>query len=261
VDAVVPAIRFLLQRKRIIELVTNGLLLSEQKLMDIIPRIHKLHVSLDVTNDDDYRDFKLPDGNQNTKGYTTVLKNLECINNQRQKLESPLKVKVSFVAIPDTFSAEKWNRCIADLHGVGVNTIRVRNDLSGKFGNVSNLKEIVDRSADSYNGMIDIRIAAPDIAFSHDDFPYCRSPLLWPTLAADGALYPCAHTANSRFEPFGNLLAADSLIELYQRLFGNASNECLCVDLIGCKRACPPLIGSLNSPKTAIDMLGNSCYV
>ena len=124
-----------------------------------------------------------------------------------------------------------------------------------------NLKEIVDKSASEYHGKIDIQLAAPDVAFSRCDFAYCRSPLLWPTLAADGALYPCAHTANSKFEPFGNLLAVDSLIELYQRLFGAASNEYLCVNVIGCQRPCPPLIGSLNHPQTAEGLLGKSCYV
>lgn len=260
-DAVVPAIRFLLQRKRSVELVTNGLLLSDPRLIDIIPRINKLHVSLDVTNDEDYKNFKLPNDKRDLKGYSIVLENLTKIEERRKQLSSNLDVKVSFVFIRETFSESKWITCVSNLQKAGVKKIRVRNDLSGKFAAIPNLKEIVHTSYHKCNKKIDIRFAAPDTAFSECDFQYCRSPLLWPTLAADGALYPCAHTANSKFEPFGNLLAADSLIELYQKLFGTASNDHLLVETIACQRPCPPLIGSLNDNKTAENVLGKSCYV
>ncbi len=260
-DAVVPAIRFLLQRKRSVELVTNGLLLCDPRLIVIIPRINKLHVSLDVTNDEDYKNFKLPTDTGGVNGYSTVLENIMRIDRRRQQLASDLDIKVSFVVIPNTFSESKWLACVSDLQQAGVRKIRVRSDLSGKFTAVPNLKEIVHKSYHQCDKKIDIRLAAPDTAFSECDFKYCRAPLLWPTLAADGALYPCAHTANSKFEPFGNLLAADSLIELYQKLFGTASNDRLLVDIIGCQRPCPPVIGSLNDKKTAENILGKSCYV
>lgn len=191
-------------------------------------------------------------------GYSTVLENIMRINERRQQLASDLDIKVSFVVIPDTFSESKWLACVSDLQQAGVRKIRVRSDLSGKFTEVPNLKEIVHKSYHQCDKKIDIRLAAPDTAFSKCDFQYCRAPLLWPTLAVDSALYPCA---NSKFEPFGNLLAADPLIELYQKLFGTASNDRLLVDIIGCQRPCPPLIGSLNDKKTAENVLGKSYYV
>jgi len=116
--------------------------------------------------------------------------------------------------------------------------------LSQKYPRIPDLKNAVEESSRRFgDDRFSVAHAAPDVPLSQCDFQYCRSPRLRPTLAADGALYPCAHTANSKFEPFGNLLGSESLIDLYQRLFSSPLSSHVRVDSIGCGRECPPVIG------------------
>ncbi|NLF68287.1 MAG: hypothetical protein GX575_04445 [Candidatus Anammoximicrobium sp.] len=125
-EAVTDAIRFLLQRKRIVELITNGLLLGDARLREMVARIAKLHISLDVTNDEDYRKFKLPTGQSTVNGYTAVTDSIRRIRRDANELRSSLSITVSFVFIPDTFASEAWMDCVCELNEAGVNRIRVK---------------------------------------------------------------------------------------------------------------------------------------
>lgn len=71
----------------------------------------------------------------------------------------------------------------------------------------------------------------------------------------------CAHTATSQYQPFGNLLNANSLYELYQELFCPPNRAFILVDEIGCERDCPSVLGSYNEPSLVEAKLHNPNYV
>jgi hypothetical protein len=259
-NAIIPAIRFLLQRRRIVELVTNGLLLSNNdELQQVVSRIAKLRISLDVTGDDDYVRFKLPEGSPPRKPYTELLQCLTTISDYRRRFKSSLHVQVSFVATQQTFREDDWLRCLHDLTAAGVDMAVVRSDYTGRYPAVPELQEMIQHARTEASG-IKIRDQTRAELLASDAFVFCRSPRLWPTLASDGQLYPCAHVANSRFEPFANLMSADTLIDLYQKIFPPSRSH-LTVEEIGCERGCPALVGRFNTPSSAAKILGGDVYV
>jgi len=258
-DAVLPTIRFLLQRNRIVELVTNGLMLDKPDIISTVSRINKLNISLDVTNDDDYQKFKLPKG-ISLDGYTRVLNNIRNIIKYRKEneIKSKLHISVSFVATTENYTEDKFHNCFNELRDIGVNRIRVRDDLFEIYGKVSDLKcQIKNMNANIEE--IDIDYISPEKPYS--EFVYCRGPRLWPALAADGYLYPCAHVANSKYQPFGNLMTANSLIELYQELFYPPGKSFITVERIGCHRQCPSVLGRYNEPSLVEKILKKSSFI
>lgn len=258
-DAVLPAIRFLLQRNRVIELITNGLLLGKEGVISITARIQKLSISLDVTNDQDYQRYKLPEGARDIAGYSQVVDNLRRVDDCRKQQQSHLHVAVTFVATPKTYNKDQWGRCFEELKAAGANEIRVRDDLNGTFGGpINNLKNDIDELSQR-TPEIKVRYLSPDEPYS--EFPFCRGSRLWPALAVDGCLYSCAHTATSVYRPFGDLLNADSLLKLYHDLFHPPRKGFLQVDDIGCNRECPSVLGSFNEPSLAKGWLGKEWYV
>jgi len=255
--AVLSAIDFLLERKRIVELITNGLLLDKPDIISAVARIDKLSISLDVTNDDDYRKYKLPEGST-IDGYTKVLENMRKVEEHRKKVKSSLKISATFVATPKTFDKEQNLRCFEELKEAGVRRIRVRDDLFKVCGIVTDLGSQVGELNEKIKG-VDIKYISPDNPYS--EFKYCRGPRLWPALAVDGCLYACAHVANSKYQPFGDLMTADSLIELYQELFQPPRKNFISVSDIGCHRQCPSMLGRYNEPSLAKVRLGRKYYV
>lgn len=184
-SAILPAIRFLLQRERIIELITNGLLLDRKGIIPAVARINKLSISLDVANDEEYKKFKYPEDNPGNNGYTKVLENLKHIAEYRKKYKTRLQnISVTFVATPRTYEKEKWCSCFAELRDVGAQEIRVRDDLNETFGpRIESLESDIKDIDKGLHG-IKIRFISPEKSYS--DFLYCRGPRLWPALAADG---------------------------------------------------------------------------
>jgi len=257
-DQVVTGIRFLLQRDRVVELITNGLLLDKPALIETAARIDKLSVSLDVTNDEDYATHKFPVGSTHTDGYSTVLKNLQSIAAYRQEYRSSLNISVTFVATPRTYDRDRWRVCFEQLQDAGVNEIRVRDDLNQTYGPpIAGLKNEIEEVGRSVPNM-QVRFISP--AEPYSEFAYCRGPRLWPALAADGCLYPCAHMASSKYQPFGDLLAAPSLLELYRDLFQARGQNFVPVAEIGCRRECPSVLGLYCDPLLAAKQLGGEKY-
>lgn len=257
-DTVLPAIKLLLQRGRIVELLTNGLLLDTSGTIPVVARISKLNISLDVSNNQDYRAFKYPEGHGYDDGYSRVVSNLMKIASYSQR-NKQLLISVSFVATPKTYDKQKWRSCFEELRDAGAQEIRVRDDLNETFGpRIKGLKDDME-DIDKDLTRLKIRFISPEQPYS--DFPYCRAPRLWPTLAADGCLYPCAHTATTQYQPFGDLLGADSLFYLYQQLFQVPRRSFIPVEEIGCKRFCPSTLGLYNEPSLAEGQLGRESYV
>jgi len=258
-DGVLPAIRFLLQRDRVVELITNGLLLDAPGMESVVARIRKLSVSLDVTDDGEYRTYKFPEHGESNDGYSRVVESLRKIAAYRNEdHKSKLHISVTFVATPETYEKGKWHRCFQDLASAGVNEIRVRDDLHETFGPpVQSLKADVSEIGKTIPG-VKVRFISPEDPYS--EFEYCRAPRLWPALAADGCLYACAHTATSEYQPFGDLLNSPSLFELYQELFQCRRRNFLRVEAIGCQRQCPSVLGCHNEPSLAARQLGRASY-
>lgn len=249
-DVVVAGIKFLLQRKRIIELITNDLLLDSDEVIETVSRIHKISISLDVTNDSDYTRYKSPKNPAIIDGFSKVIKNINRLSKLKDRYETNLKMYVTFVATPKTFDDKEFENCFKELEEIGVNHIYVRQDINKTYGIVKDLRQKINAINEKIES-VGIVPMSPEEPFTDKGFEYCVSPRLWPTLAADGCLYPCAHTATSQYQPFANLLSANSLIELYYNLFTPPSPNFLLIDEIGCNRICPPVIGSLNDTATA----------
>ncbi|KPA12019.1 Radical SAM domain-containing protein [Candidatus Magnetomorum sp. HK-1] len=261
-DLTISSIRFLLQRKRYIRLITNGLLLDNEELIKTISRISDLSISLDVTNDDDYRKYKINGNTLNLAegGYSHISNIIQRVDTYRKKYNTDLVIIVTFVATPKTYNSKNWFNCFKDLKKIGVDEIKVRDDLNKTFGLIKNLKNDINQMNDEINDIL-IKYNAPDKPFKEDDFDYCRSTRLWPTLAADGGLYPCAHTANSKYEPFADLLSSDSLIDVYQKSFYQQIKRFSKISDIGCERQCPPTIGSFNNPVDVLKILNNTTNI
>jgi len=244
-EDLIPAIRFLLQRHRIVKLITNGLLLVDDELVKLISRISELSISLDVINDDDYEKYKGYKG-----GYTKIINNIETINEYRSFYGSDLNIMVTFVATPKTYDKKNWKECFELLKNIGVNEIKTRNDLNKTYGLIESLKTDIEHIDSQIEG-IKVTYNAPDKPYSNYDFNYCMATRLWPTLGADGCLYPCAHTANSKYEPFADLISSNSIMQAYRESFSHPTNSFTRISDIGCKRQCPPTIGSFNFPEDA----------
>ena len=242
-DIVYEGTKYLLQRDRVVQLITNGLLLKSVKIRSIISRIEKLSISLDVSNDNDYDLYKMT--NTGNKGYSTVLENLEAIIKQREKNKSDLKIFVTFVATPKTFNETNWLSTFRRLENLGVNFIFVRQDLCKTYGVVDNLENWINSIKNEFKtSKLDFH--APPIAFEEIGFSLCWAPRLWPTIATDGNLYPCAHTATTKYEPFANLFSEKSLIDIYNQVFNRPGPACMEIKDIKCLRQCPPMVGTFN---------------
>ncbi len=239
-ETVLKMIKFLQQHGRNVKLITNGLLLNKPGVIPAVAGISQVSVSLDVYNDIDYSIFKK--AGRITDGYSRSLRNLRDLNAFKQKYQHPVELRATFVATPRTFNPEAWYRCFVQLEDAGVTKINVREDLREVYGQVPDLKSHI-MSMDQKLPGIQIRFASPDEPYS--EFPFCKGPAFWPTLAADGKLYPCAHTANSNYMPFADLAGKCSFFEIYQEL----SVSGLAVNGIGCGRICPPTIGRYNVAK------------
>jgi len=241
----IPAIRFLRQRNRIVKLITNGLLLDDVEMVKSISKISELSISLDVTNDSDYEKYKGFKG-----GFTKIIENITEINKHRKKFCTDLHVLVTFVATPNTYDKKNWKECFELLKHIGVNQIKTRNDLNKPKNPIENLRSDIEQIDREVEG-IEILYNAPDKAYGNYNFDYCLATRIWPTLGADGCLYPCAHTANSKYEPFADLTSSNSIMEAYKECFSHHTNSFSKVSDIGCKRQCPPTIGSFNYPEDA----------
>jgi len=242
----IPAtIRFLLQRNRIVKLITNGLLLDDVEMVKSISKISELSISLDVTNDSDYEDYKGFKG-----GFTKIIENISEIDRLRKKFDTNLHILVTFVATPQTYDKKNWKECFELLKRIGVNQIKTRNDLNKPNNPIENLKSDVEQINNEVEG-IEILYNAPDKPYGSYHFDYCLASRIWPTLGADGCLYPCAHTANSKYEPFADLTSSSSIMEAYKECFSHHTNSFSKISDIGCKRQCPPTIGSFNYPGDA----------
>ena len=258
-DSVLPAIDFLFQHERIIGLITNGLLLDRRELIPIVAHLNKLRISLDVTNDSEYKNFKYPKNHLHDSGYSKILNNLRGIMSYRNEINSDLYVSVTFVATPKTYEKNKWKSCFQELEDIGVHEIRVRDDLNETFGpRIENLASDIEEINKNIDG-INVRFVSPVEPYSK--FPYCRGARLWPTLASDGCLYHCAHTASSKYKPFGDLLDAKSLFELYTQLFQPPKIGFFSKEDIKCNRLCPSTIGSFNEHSLVECNLGKMVYV
>jgi len=222
-----------------------------------VARIDRLSISLDVTNDDDYRRHKRPKSSD-IAGYTKVLENIREVSEYKKKVKSKLKISATFVATPETFDKAQNRRCFQELKEAGITSIRVRDDLFGVDGIVRNLRRRIKRLNKKIKG-VEISYISPDNPYS--EFKYCRGPRLWPALAVDGCLYACAHVANSKYQPFGDLMSSDSLMELYQEVFWPPNDSFITVADIGCHRQCPSMLGRYNEPSLAKAKLGRKSYV
>jgi MoaA/NifB/PqqE/SkfB family radical SAM enzyme len=247
---VLPAIEFLRERNRVTELITNGLLLGDSHAMvAAVARIQKLSVSLDVANAADYREYKLPRESATENAFGQVVTNIERVASYRRSHSSGLRISVTFVATPVTYDRNRWQELFVRLADIGVDDIRVRDDLNETFGPpVRGLHNDV-RRFDKLIPNVRTRFISPDEPYS--SFEYCRASRLWPALAADGCLYPCAHTASSAFRPFGNLLQSSSLLDLYRDRFQTHQQSFLRADEIECDRKCPSVLGRYNEPALA----------
>ncbi|MBN1654519.1 MAG: radical SAM protein [Deltaproteobacteria bacterium] len=243
--AVIKGTAFLLEKERIVRLVTNGLALNKPGIAPIVAEMHRLNVSLDVVDDDQFQTFKRP-GAGIRYGYQRVLANLERVADLKARRATMLIISVSFVATSATFEDTAWKRCFEQLRDLGVALITVRQDLSGVFGEIYRLKERIDSIAEHVPG-VEIKYIAPEVPCAESDFEFCRGPMLWPTLAADGNLYACAHVATSRYRPFANLATASSLMACYRELRDSRSRGFRDVRQIGCERQCPTTIGRFNA--------------
>ena len=258
-ESVLDTIKYLIQYKRVIELITNGLILDNQNIMSTVSRIQKLSISLDVTNDDDYKKYKLPRNSNQNNGYSSVINNIRNISKLREKYKSDLNISVTFVATPKTYNKDEWVNCFKELKSIGVQGVRVRDDLNNTFGpNIDGLKDDINEINRNLND-IKIQYISPESPYS--DFSICKGPRLWPALAVDGCLYPCAHTATSEYIPFGNLINSTSMYHLYYDLFGPSKDNFITVERNGCKRNCPSILGSYNEPTLVEKKLGSEKYI
>lgn len=240
------AVRFL-QDKAIIKVITNGAHLERylSDTMDLL-LIDKLSISLDVTNERDFQQYKRPQGRTSLKDILCAIKT---INEYRPIYNPKLSIYVTFVATPATYSKEQWAHFFSVLRDLGVNHIQVRNDYTvfeEEFfkkvkAEIAEISEDLGAHQVRYDNNASFDIKYNEYLPRNKPCDYCMGYRLWPTIGADLSLYPCAHVANSSFHPLLNL-STSNYYSVYEEI--NSSFELEPVK--HCHGNCPSLMYFMN---------------
>ncbi len=249
---IIPTIRLLRKRKRIIQVTTNGCLRMSDELIEELSNIRYLNISLDVVTEQDYWNYKHPQKAVKGRAIELVLSNIQRISSYRDTCQNNLTLATSFVATPITYEKCSWKRMFLLLEKLGVNSIRIRDDLNRTYGDTeSELKNDLKFLAD---GLTECSITLSTSREDDAQFDICRGSRLWPTLGSDGCLYDCGHVANSKYKPFADLFEED-IYSVYSRVVSDVDTTFRNVAEIGCERKCAPLIARFNSEKGWSDVI------
>lgn len=186
-----------------IKIITNGLLLNT--CFDIIRKINKVNVSLDVTNANDFVKYK----HGKKDDFEKILRNIKEINfiKKRLQIKNPV-IYVSFVISDKNFNYGNFNSLCQTLKDIGVNHVQVRKDYYNDLLSEDEVKDqvvAVAKALGAYQDYIyygDEDENTFDIKFNEKadrlkfSFIECKALWFWPTIAANGIVYPCAHKAN-----------------------------------------------------------------
>ena len=205
-DFIQKSIENIAEKTRI-KIITNGILLDQYN--DIIHKVNKINISLDVVSSEDFIKYK-----GGKKGdYDKIIQNINHIKElkKRFKYRTPV-IYTSFVISSSSFDYDKFEKQCRILRDVGVNHIQVRKDYFNQSLKMSFVKhkviEIAKRLG-AYNENIVYGLEDEntfDIKFNERtdrislNSMICKSFWFWPTIAANGWIYSCAHKANENSE-------------------------------------------------------------
>ena len=190
-----------------IKIITNGILLDQYS--DIIRKVDKINISLDVVSPEDFVKYK----RGRESDYHKIIQNINHIKELKKRFKSRTPViYVSFVISGNSFDYDKFEKQCKLLHDAGVNHIQVRKDYFDQTLKMSYVKNKVLKIAQrlgAYNENIPYGLedeSTFDIKFNERmerislNSIICRSFWFWPTIAANGWVYSCAHKANENSE-------------------------------------------------------------
>lgn len=236
------------KRGRTVELITNGLLINENNVKNLV-KLDKISFSVDVVNDKDFSTYKINKLNMIENGFAKVVENIKLLSDERHRSNSSISIYATFVATPKTFDYDQWCESFKLLKSVGVNHIQVRSDINEIHGTIDDLKKSIDKIATSIEANVidyetenhfDIKYHSPSI--NEKKFKNCVSPYFWPAIGMDLKLYRCAHSALSTYKPFLDLTK-----ESFYDSYVNYEKKVELVRDIGCNQKCPPTLCRINS--------------
>jgi radical SAM protein with 4Fe4S-binding SPASM domain len=193
--------------KSVIKLITNGILLH--KCFDELHLIDRVSISLDCFTPEDFT-YKKYGGNRDGEAvFHKITDNIRELGRRVGLSGGKTKIFVTFVmdGIPD-LSADGLDGFIKTLIDGGVNHIHYRKDFFTDCKIEDFISETVIRQRSIFGIADNISCKAEDtnLCIKYNDSVMergkteahdCVMTALWPTVAADGRVYPCAHTANA----------------------------------------------------------------
>lgn len=248
-ELVLESLPFFEEKNCKIVMVSNGILIDDE-LVESLEKLHTLNISLDAVNDEKYFMSKCLKGEYETP-YTQILNNIK--NVRRVNKQGKLVISCSFVIVDINVFDKEFESCIAALSDAGVDMVKVRFEAKSDFVQYYDfIREKVNRYNEKYSD-INIICNFPSECEGKDEFNKCFGPFLWPTLASNMKLYPCAHSANMKFREFLDL-SKDYYYDFYlnENVWDCEKNK---VSNVGCNRICPPLIGTMNNEKAIVRLM------
>jgi|GEM_PF-2270656 len=212
-------------RKTIIELITNGVLLHNY--FELTDKIDKISISLDCFSAEDFVKYKSGTKEQ----FAKIIENIKTIDNLRKSSAKRTILYVTFVLgyVPsiEEVGIESFIEMLVDF---GVNHIQFRTNYILKSSNYEDyLKSLVTRLRAKFGISHDAVIYNNDninqLYIKYNEYTSraislsstcgCTMMPLWPTIAANMCMYPCAHVANEE-NKINGISIMETKLDYYQ---------------------------------------------
>ena len=192
-ESVGYAINELKKDNRRVGLFTNGVLLNDNILNDILKMDYVL-VSIDAGKNETYS--KLKCNNQNQEMLNKVLKNIENLSKAKDKNNSNLDINVGYII--NQYNYNEIYELASKLKKIGVHYFRLKTDISSRMiltkeqekQVIEEIKMVKDNIEDNYFKIIEIHKIGNETQKIRD-LKKCFVHYLYGAISADGNVYPC----------------------------------------------------------------------
>lgn len=220
-------------------IISNGLLINKLNVNDLC-RVNTFNISLDAINNKDYLKKKCCRG-EYTNPYSLICNNLYLLKNTIIKNQTDCVLSVSFVITDIDYINNNFINCIKHLKNCDVDIVKVRFETKGNYSKYNNL---LRKKIEAINKIFNEVNIICNAAYSNkNDFFRCYSPFIWPTLAANMKLYPCAHCANEKFIALLDLNKRD----YYDFYLNHNAKKQFNLNTLNCGKICSPIMNAINN--------------
>ncbi len=208
---------------------TNGIGLmyksGNQPYAERLAGMAYLRVSLDAGSSETLYDIK------KVKGFERIMEGIGLLRAAAERQNTGLFIHVGYVISDRNY--HDILRAAQRVKDAGANGVQYRRD----FLNPDMDPSMIEDQLAAAHELADASFIVTEVNDPEALCSRCYYPVLWQTVAADGCLYPCGHTALASVAPIGDLLQPGvSLMQLIQQQRDNAQQY----PAEAC-RFCPPV--------------------